>query len=295
MKGALVAFLLSANVAAAQPAATARIESAGACELPTLATRSNELLGRAAITSDARARITIATAQDVDAYIATLTFIDEAGVAEPARTISATSCDELADSVAIVISLVLREAPVAAPPPAPPPPAPVVREADTIEPPAATSNRSFELGSMIGSAKEAAIVAGVRIDRKRIAIGGDLAVSLPKTIEAMPGSAHMMSFRLDAAGCVRLRNFAGCGLLIGGLVVGRGEGFMESRTAVSPILGIGLRSEWRQPMSRRLGLRIFATIEQLVLRPSFLVDSTPVYTTPLIQAWFGAGIYLRMP
>src|SRR5262245_17061369 len=100
---AIVMVMVAASVAASQPTATARVETGGACELTTLAPRSNELLGREAVASGARARVTVSVVQAFDAYVATVAFIDESGVEQSSRTISAKNCDELAESVAIVI------------------------------------------------------------------------------------------------------------------------------------------------------------------------------------------------
>jgi hypothetical protein len=294
MKGAaLAAMLLVARAAAAEPLATAKLEVSGACELTALESRSNELLGRIAITADARARIAIAVTQDAGAFNATLLFSDEAGAAQPARTISAATCDELAESVAIVVSLVLRQAP---PPPAPPPP--VVTpppQDDTTYTPAPAPTKALELGASISSAKQSALVIGGRLDRGRAALGADLELVAPASVDVGIGSVHVLSARLDIAGCWRLRGFAACGLAIGGLVRASGEDLMNARSAVRPVAGLAARVEWRQDLSRRVGLRIFVTGEQLLARPSVLVDEAPVWTYPLRQAALGGGLYFRVP
>ena len=300
MKGGLLALCVMTSVAAAETSTTVRFEAAGACELTALEPRTNELLGRVAITADARARIAIASEQTGDAVSATLTFSDEAGVTKSSRTITAASCDELAESIAVVLSLVLRE-PAPEPAPAPPPPAPpapaVTTGVDTTFTlvPARHSPIAIELGATIGSALDSAIVIGGRLERRALAFGVELAVAMPKTVEVLGGAVHVTSARLAGAGCARLNQFSGCWLVIGGAVRGSGEDLMDARSATGALVGVGARVEWRQPVSRRAGVRVFGAVEQLLVRPSFLVGDTAVFSSAERQAWLGAGVFLHIP
>jgi hypothetical protein len=299
MKAGMFAVLLATtSVAAAQPA-TARLDVSGACELAQLEARSNELLGRAGVVADARAQIAIATHVEGGAQLATLSFVDEHGAAQPARTITAASCNELGESIAVVISLVLRQNAPPPPParaPPPPPPAPV-REDDSVFAPAPPPAKALalELGAALATTMQTSIVLGGRFERARFALGVDLEVPMPETVELGTASVHVMSLRADAAGCFRARGFAACGLLIGGLVRARGEDLMNARTAFGPLAAAGARVEWRQPASRRAGVRIFASVEQLLARPRIVVDSTEVWAIPEREAALGAGLFFQMP
>jgi hypothetical protein len=299
MKGGVLAILLlTASVAAADPARSTQLSASGLCDATSFEARSNELLGRTAIDPEAAARVSIVTALQGAALTATLTFVDENGSEQPPREMTAASCDELAESVAIVISLVLRQAAPAAPPP--PPPVPVVNAVQDDESyvPAdrvPRSTQALELGVAMSSARQSALVVGGRLEYRRTALAADVEVAMPDSVDVNGGRVHVTSARADVAGCLRVNSFVACGLVSGGLVRARGEDLMDGRTAVRPVAGASLRAEWRQPISRRVGLRVFASVEQLLLRPSFLVDDVVVWTTPLLQVWGGGGIFFQMP
>jgi hypothetical protein len=70
---------------------------------------------------------------------------------------------------------------------------------------------------------------------------------------------------------------------------------MGATSAVRPVAALGTRLEWRQSVSRRFGVRVFADLEQLVATTRFLVDDTAVWTSPPRQAALGAGVFLRVP
>ncbi len=289
--------LLATSVAAAEPRTT-RLDATGVCELASVEERANELLGRSAISADAAARIDVTTAREGETLRATLTFTDENGVSHP-RAMTAASCDELAESVALVISLVLREE--APPPPAPastPTPRPVEQPTNdalfTPAPPPATS-RVVELGVATSSARHDAIVLGGRLEQRRTALGAEVTVGIPEEVEAGQGAVHVWSARADVAACLRMQSFAACGLAGAGVVRARGTDLMDASSAVLPQASVGLRAEWHQRLTRRVGLRVFATIDQVLVRPSFLVDDTAVWTTPLIQAWLGGGVFFHIP
>jgi hypothetical protein len=299
-RAVLVAVVFASSVAAAAPR-TAQLDATGACDLGELEPRASELLGRPAIAADAAARVEVVVVREGDVLAATLTFTDENGTAQPARTMTAASCEELIEPIAIVISLVLREEPPPAPePPAPPPPpapTPLVEHHDTLftpEPPPIRA-RALELGAAISSARHSTLVVGGRLERRRTALAADLEVSLPEQVDVSQGAVHVTSARANAAGCLRLRGVWACGLVGAGLVRARGDDLMDARTAIRPLASLGVRAEWRQPLSRHLGLRLFATADQVLVRPSFLVDNTAVWTAPLLQVWLGGGIFLQMP
>ena len=293
-----VAILLATSVAAAEPRTT-RLDATGACDLASVEERANELLGRSAISDDAAARVDVTTAHDGASLAATLTFTDENGVAHP-RTMSAASCDDLAEAVAIVISLVLREEapPPPPPPPSPPPPPPPEQPANDAlfapGPPPATS-RVLELGIATSSSRHAALVLGGRLEQRRTALGVDVEIGMPEQVDAAQGAVHVASARADIAGCLRMQRIAACGLLPAGVVRARGEDLMDASSAILPQASLGLRAEWRQRLTRRVGLRVFATVDQVLVRPRFLVGDAAVWTTPLVQAWVGGGVFFHMP
>ncbi|HEY5926475.1 MAG TPA: hypothetical protein VIV11_32535 [Kofleriaceae bacterium] len=301
MKRGLLVLCVTSSVAAADASTTARIEAAGACELATLEARTNELLGRVAIVPDASARIAVSTVLAGDTFAASLVFSDAAGVEQSSRAITAASCDELTESIAVVLSLVLRqpEAADASPPPRVAAPAPAVERTDEAPgiapPPARASTIAIELAGAVGTALDSAVMLGGRLDRSRFGFGVEVAVAMPKSVDAFEGSVHVTSARLAGAGCASLSRFSACGLLTGGVVRGSGEDLMAARSAVAPLVGVGARLEWRQLVSRRTGVRVFGAFEQLLVRPSFLVGDTPVFTSAERQAWLGAGVFLHIP
>jgi hypothetical protein len=308
MKGGVLAVvMLTTAVAAADPARTVQLDVAGACDLASIEPRTTELLGRAAFDSEARAHIGVVTAADGGGATATLTFVDENGTAQPAREMTAASCDELAESVAIVISLVLRQAAPEAPLPAPPPPAPTppapaptalapMQDDSGYVPLAPTrAITALELAAALSTAKQSALVGGGRLEYARTALVADVEVAMPASVEVLQGAVHVASARVDAGGCARIKSFAVCGLIGGGVIRARGEDLMDARTAIRPVASLSARAEWRRLVARQLGVRLFAAGEQALVRPSFVVDDVAVWTTPLRQLWLGAGIYFQIP
>jgi hypothetical protein len=178
------------------------------------------------------------------------------------------------------------------------PPAPVEQPVETtpLSPaPETSSGTALELGAATSSARRSTIVLGGRLDRARTALVADLAIALPERVDVLNGAVHVTSVRADAGACLRMHRFAACGLIGAGLDRARGEDLMDARAAIRPLAALGLRAEWRQPVSRRIGVRLFASVEQLLVRPRFLVDDTPIWNEPLLQAWLGGGIFFHMP
>jgi hypothetical protein len=307
--GIVAATLATPAIASADSTRTARIVSDGDCNLAGLDARSNELLGRTAIVRDADAQLGIYTTVAGDARIsATLTFADASGVARSARTLEAVTCEEMVDSLAVVISLLLRDDATNAASPTPPAPAPApvavapvlavsTRETDVASrsPQTRAATRSLELAASMGTTRTAAIVVGGRLDRSGRAFGVELEVGIPSTTELGVGSVRVMTASLDAVACVRRGGLGACGFVMGGLVRGSGNDLMDARSVIRPVAGVGARLEWRQPMSRWGGIRMFVDVEQLVATTRFLVDEMPVWTTDARQASLGAGIYFHGP
>jgi hypothetical protein len=307
MRLAVIATVLTTATAASAEPLTARLDVRGACELTSVEARSNELLERAAILDGGAARFTVDTTSGGGTVSATVTFFDANGTAWPARTITASTCEDLAGSVAIVISLVLRQdsqAPArrsSAPPPeaanraaAAAPLAPE-RAPDEQRAPDRGMRTVVDVGAAARSSHESALLLGVRRTYRRLAFGLALDVSAPTTTDLGVGSVHVLSARLDATVCAHAGGFAICGLAVGGLVRASGDDLMGATSAVRPVAALGTRLEWRQSVSRRFGVRVFADLEQLVATTRFLVDDTAVWTSPPRQAALGAGVFLRVP
>lgn len=300
MRGVVIATTLLMVSVAAADAPTARVEVSGACALDTVTNRTNELLGRTALTPEARAAFSVTAEVESDAVVATLEYVDDAGGAQQARTISATSCDELAESVAVVVSLLLRQEALS------PPPRPRVRaelpvdpvrevESGVARPIGPARTRSIDLGGAGGTTGAASFMVGGRLQRCRAAAAIELGLETPVELPVGSGSVHVAIGRLNASSCVRLGSLNLCGLLTGGVVRGRGEGLMDARTAIKPIAGLGVRLEWRQLVSTHVGMRLFGDFEQLLANTRFLVDGMSVWTSDSRQAWFGVGVFLQGP
>lgn len=289
MRVVLAVVLFTASIAAAD-APTARLQVAGACELTDAAERANELLGRTAVVSTAEPSFRVTTQIVDDGVESTLTYRRSATAEEYARTLSATSCSELAESIAVVVSLVLRQEARVAPAES----SELQPETALIRPSNTRTRATLELGVADGTANTAAVIVGGRVHRGASALGIDITAGDADEIAVGAGRVHVVAARITAAGCRRLGSIVACGLAIGGLVRGRGEGLMDARAAARPIAGLGARLEWRQLVSASLGLRVFVDLEQLVATTRFLVDDMPVWTSDSRQVWLGAGIFLRI-
>ncbi len=296
----LVALLIASSVAAASPP-TARLEIRGdACSLDGVVDRASALLDAPAIDPDAAAVFHVGLSA-LPSLHARVTYVDGDRHILPTRDIEASSCDELVDAVALVMSLVLRDAPPS-------------REVERVDPTFLTVGRSDELAeeSFIpapprhtrpslevaaagGTSRSILTMLGVAAARGPVS--GALAVGIESPIREQVGSGTIAvsSTRLSARACAHRGGFGVCGLLAAGWIRGEGRDLMDARVAYAPLAAVGLGIEWRRLVTRRIGARVFIDVEQLLTTTRFLVDDARVWSSEPRAAWTGIGAFLRWP
>ena len=121
--------------------------------------------------------------------------------------------------------------------------------------------------------------------------------------ESMLGAARVSSddrvegtaFSGMLAACGHLDRVSACGLGRAGALQGRAP------DVVSPSLGttifgtVGARVGYTQPLSRSLALRGAASAEVMLVRTSFIIDGTSVWTAPLVLGALEIGAQFTFP
>jgi hypothetical protein len=299
MRGFVLASVLSMPaLAAAGPLRTARLDVTGTCELSTLAARTNELAGRIAVTTDAPALISITTAAHDDGKLgATLVLYDERRATQPLRTVTASTCDELETSLAVVVSLVVQQdpappLPLPAAPEVPLPPPPVEPAVD--RPLEALPQRRTSPAVILGVAHASSGESSLVIGGEKSWFGAELQLAAIG-IDPDYGHADITLARLAVTPCMRWSVISACAVAMAGLAHGHGEDLMTPETSIRPTAGVGGRLEWHQALGASAGLRVFLDGMQLVAKTTFLIDDEVVWTTPARTVSAGVGIYFQLP
>lgn len=285
--------LVATGSAAHAGARSVRIDTSGVCPLDGLAADLADLAGREVVAGDSPAVIRVTTTLD-GAYRAHIAFTDEAGTAREPRELQAASCAELESSVAVIVSLIVRE-PVVARPARPIASADEPAILDSVRPPSIQAGAPFEadveLGVAASTDRTSALVLGTILRRGQLAfaIEGQLGTATDRSLDSGV-QVEVAARRLVLAPCWRAGAFGACGLIEGGWVHGQSSGLMDAGSANLPVAAAGLRLEVHARLTGATSLRASVDATQVVARARFLVDDAVVWASPERELWFGAGV-----
>jgi hypothetical protein len=261
--------------------------------------RATQLLGRDPVA-------THAIAIDVHGRNATIT-IDDAG----SREVTARDCDELVESIALVIVMSVRASPQGkytarqATDAEPPPPItvalPMHDPVDAASRAAGNAAR-FESAVLIGGGLG---VSSLELDQ-RLSLGArlrrddyslDVLASVHGRDAIGVGNGHievgLTSFTF--APCAHPTDLTFCAAASAGWFSGRGDRLVDSRTAqlVYAALGARVGREWK--LTPRLGVALTLDADVPLLTSRFLVDQMAVWTNRWLEVSTGATAIVQIP
>ncbi len=282
--------------------ATSRAEAAP-CPRDAVATQLRELGGPALDELGDRVRV------DIHGTTGSITYVMASGDVIGPRVVRASSCSELAKSLALVIVMSLRAD-------EPREPASVTRGITierttlpiTIEASEPTEgNRARRdaktvehVEALLGGAgdlsRRPALVLGGRWHHGALSLGLELHVLSPQSIDIdAGGSVEVTRTGVEAAPCLHVTYLAVCGLASARMVTGEGHELAEAAHIRRTAFAVGGRIELAYPVLHRLSLRVHLDGLQALDRTRFTVDEMAVWTSDSRELWLGAGVLAHFP
>lgn len=301
MRRGVVAVLVVAAAARAAEASPIRLDVTGdACSLDGLEARLTALAGTDPVDASAAAAVRI----EVTAPGAARIFFDDGvGAIRGPRIVDATSCVELAESVALVIAMALpdRPAPVAAPVAAESKPAPVETAIVVAHEPARSTPITFDVlaaggGGVSAHGLAGQLIAGARVRSGALSVDAELRADAPQQVVlAQMAGIEVTRAQVSLGPCVHAGGFAGCAVASVGAFHGSGSGLVSARSAYSTLVAGGARVTWEHAITDRLALRLHAGVDALATTTVFDVDHMQVWVSPRIEGSAGIGVLAHFP
>jgi len=238
----------------------------------------------------------------------------EDGAGQPANARELVSkqadCQELAEAIALTLSIAINPLTLAAPTSPEPAPAPAPRSgpplaATPASPPPAVSallvpapSRSLRLrlgaradaaaGLDPGLAYGATVYLG--LERRELSAGLEFRVLAPSSLEVGRGSLRVWQWALLLAPCAHGGGFLGCLVGSAGMVYGRGQGFAINDQSSSPTAAAGARAGWEYPLfGEQLRLAVTLDVLAALTRTHFTLGGADAWTMPPVGATLGVG------
>ncbi len=288
----------------------ARLEGAETCpDARSLRDTIASHLGYDPVSDRAETTVVVTLRGSDQTFLAEIQLRDSDGHVTGARKLSSTasSCDELAQSVALAVSIAIdplrvsqpkEEEPEPEPEPlSPPPPAPVavVREAPKSVPPASSTplRPRFALGAIgsVGSAPAPAVgvfVAG-QARWPVISLGlegrGDFSAE-KKTNDGRVSSSLLLA---TAFVCRHFGAFRACATASAGALEGSGAGVDEPRKDTTLFGAVGARAGVELRVSGWFAMEAFLDVRGTLTRTVLSIDGRDAWTTPPVSGALGLG------
>ena len=277
------------------------------CEPGALDSELSDMLTTRAVGD---ARVSVVMRGGADSLSADVLFEDANGDTHGPRVVTAATCDDLFDSIAVVIAMALPEprAP-AVQPPAPPPaeparpaaPPPVADKLSIERSSATATSAAVSLDGYIGGATAVTsrgvteqVMLGARVKRGGASIALQARASAPDNVPVTAtGTITVSEVDATLAPCLHLGPVAGCALLTAGWLRGRGDALEGARAAVTPVLAGGVRIGWEHVVTNRLTLAIHLDGRALLTTTTFDVDFMPVWQSSRFEGSAGLGLLAR--
>jgi hypothetical protein len=190
------------------------------------------------------------------------------------REIVVATCEELNESLSLMVGMVLT-LPSS---PAAKPAEPIVIEYPPIERPAATRQLSVLTSASVTQRSTPILSAGVRFHRSSLAIAVELEASTAEQVDLSQGSVRISYRGARVATCWEHGPLDTCAVVRSGWVSGEGSGYAEPVDAASFDAAAGLNLGWRLPLSSILTLRPFVEGVAWATRNRFRVDDMQVWS-----------------
>ncbi|HEY4178197.1 MAG TPA: hypothetical protein VGM90_15225 [Kofleriaceae bacterium] len=280
--------LAIASSAAADPIAVT--SSGDACDLAALPAAANQLAP-----PDPRDVAATVTTSRVDAGVqASLTLTTDDGTST--RTVSAVTCAELVDSVALVLAMAAQPVPHA-PEPAPLRATPLVeRSPDEVATTRHASGWSALAGGAVANDMNASVLVGATVHLRRNSLGIEARYQLPEQLDVSTmGRVSVTTSALSLSPCHDVGALSLCGTAGAGFIHGRGTGLVDAQSATHPLVALGGRVAWTLPLTDRFALRFHLEAEATLSTTRFDVDNMPVWTSDRVQVRGGTALVTHFP
>ena len=226
------------------------------------------------------------------------------------RIVHAGTCEELARSVAIVVSIALPSiADLPEPQPLPPSdamkvviaavklkePVPQTDDAEVIGrfEPESTDDHSLYASVAMSSALGTNLALGFRWNWEHVSIAGELAATLPETVAQ--GQVTVERASASFVPCGHISELGVCGVLRVGIDRGVGNGLMDARSVVLPLVEMGPRVSWEHAITNAVALQAEAELDVDATTSQFDVDHVAVWHSSVFAGLVGAGVVVRFP
>jgi hypothetical protein len=276
---------------------------AAPCQRDAVASQLRELGGPALDELGDRVRV------EIHGTTGSITYVMASGDVIGPRIVRASSCSELAKSLALVIVMSLRTDEPREPASVTQgitierPTLPVTIEAS--EPTEANRARRAakpveHVEALLGGAgdlsRRPALVLGGRWHHGALSLGLELHVLASQSIDIEAGgSVEVTRTGLEAAPCVHVTYLAVCGLASARMITGEGHELAEAAHIRRTAFAVGGRVELAYAVLHRLSLRVHLDGLQALDRTRFTVDEMAVWTSDSRELWLGAGVLAHFP
>ena len=227
--------------------------------------------------------------------------VDAQGAQVGARALEAanTACAALAESLALALAIAVDPALLArAAPPPEPAPVPVERivvlPPEVLPAPAIPIAWSIHLGALLSTGALPPLALGLsfewRLRREALSLAVQGALLPSATLEAVGGRIDTSVLRGGLQACGHLGPAGLCLRGGAGVLRASGEGFVNDRRGMLPVVALGPAAylEWRP--SSRVFLRAGGSLDVALVRNSIYVGSTEVWHAPALAAEVGISV-----
>lgn len=290
-----------------------------ACDLSAL---DAELADMLADESAGDSRVSVVASRGDQELRAEVLFLDADGQALGSRVITASTCDDLVDSIALVIAMAIpdlsagehtqpravqSEAELSPVAPATPPAveaSPVTAAVDRMSVRRSTrveTASELSVAGYLGGASTVTsrgmheqLLLGARLRRGRASLSLQARVDAPEEVRVTAtGTVAIMQADVSLAPCAHWRSLAGCALLSLGVLHGSGKALYAARDVFTPNVATGVRIGWEHFVSSRLAIRVHLDGRARLTTTTFEVDYMPVWESSRVEGSAGVGLVAR--
>lgn len=282
----VVLLFVTVSVAEATPV---HVEiSGGACKLEDLEAKLIQLAPDASFRADASTRFSIVTRATDDGVVARIIRGGE-------REVRAASCDELVDSLALILAMAVRVPAI----PADEAPIPLER----IDAPPSVPSPSSAWSVLVGGAGSRTsegwvtrVSAGARWRKHARSLGIEVRASTPMDESVSPvARIRVWDATIAVTPCHHMGALAVCASVASGFIRGTSTGLLDAHNRTSPTLSLGGRVEWTIPIGERLGLRVHLDGDAYLSTTRFEVDQMTRWSHDRIEVRGGFGAVAHFP
>ena len=202
------------------------------------------------------------------------------GASTGTRRLEAATCSELMEKLALVIVMALA--------------VPEPRRASSAAREPARSTGAVHLDAIVVGAVSDRLwpqaYVGVRARRGWTSATLELAAEVPDSFAEGPGRVTIHRGAAMLAPCAHRGALSGCATLGAGILRGRGEGYMESRSAAMPLAVAGGRVAWEHAVTEHLRLHVRGEAGVVLTTNRFLVDDVVVWSARRFEGRLGIGV-----